>query len=123
MDKNSRFNRKNNRNNNNNKRNNRNEFPKRHEAQELPVPPEVTNENEAPGSGVNESDQPEELKIVKSDHIPVTTDDIQRRTQEHGVKRKRSCKYFMQGRCLKGDQCTFAHEEVSGPLKEIDLPS
>lgn len=116
MDKNSRFNRKNNRNNNNKRNNNRNEFPKRPDvAQALPVPPEGTSASEGQ-SGVNESEQPEELKIVKSDDALATTTDVTSRPHEHGVKRKRSCKYFMQGRCLKGEQCTFAHEEVSGTL-------
>ncbi len=80
--------------------------------QELPVPPEVSNNaSEAHGSGVDE--QPEELKIIKSDVPDNVSEAPTPLTQEHGLKRKRSCKYFLQGRCLKGEHCTFAHEEVS----------
>jgi hypothetical protein len=29
---------------------------------------------------------------------------------EGSLKRKRLCKFFVNGRCLKGEQCTFLHD-------------
>ncbi|XP_062979995.1 zinc finger CCCH domain-containing protein 6 [Elgaria multicarinata webbii] len=67
------------------------------------------------GRGINKSSE-EEIKPVKK-WPTMSQAFINQHTVEH--KGKQICKYFLEARCIKGDQCKFDHDAEIEKKKEI----